>query len=385
MSVIVGIPKETARNEHRVALVPAHIPALKKSGCEVIVEAGAGAQAGYPDNLYVEKGARLVPREEVLSHSDLVLAVRTASADPEGGTSLAGLLREGTYLAALLDPWQAHESFAVLSSRKITAFSLELVPRTTRAQAMDVLSSQANLAGYRGVLLAATLLPKLFPMLMTAAGTLVPAKVFVLGAGVAGLQAIATARRLGAVVSAFDVRAAVREQVQSLGAKFVEFDLGDASGDGGYAKALTPEQETMQKRLLAEYIAREGIDVIITTAAIPGKPSPKLVTEEMVQSLAPGSVIVDLASERGGNCTLTRPGETVSVHGVTIAGPLGIASDLACHASQLYSKNITTFAGLLLDREGNLVLNRQDEIIAGSLVLENGQPANEPIARMLGL
>lgn len=385
MSVIVGIPKETARNERRVALVPAHIPVLKKSGCEVIVETGAGAQAGYPDNLYVEKGARLVSRAEVLSRSDLVLAVRTASADPEGGTPLAGLLREGAYLAALLDPWQAHDSFTVLSSRKITAFSLELVPRTTRAQAMDVLSSQANLAGYRGVLLAATLLPKLFPMLMTAAGTLVPAKVFVLGAGVAGLQAIATARRLGAVVSAFDVRAAVREQVQSLGAKFVEFDLGDASGDGGYAKALTPEQEAMQKRLLAEYIAREGIDVIITTAAIPGKPSPKLVTEEMVQSLAPGSVIVDLASERGGNCTLTRPGETVSVHGVTIAGPLGIASDLACHASQLYSKNITTFAGLLLDREGNLVLNRQDEIIAGSLVLENGQPATEQIARMLGL
>jgi NAD(P) transhydrogenase subunit alpha len=385
MPTILGIPKETARGERRVALVPAHIAAVKKLGCDVLVEEGAGESAGYPDSLYTEKGARIAGRDEVLGTADLVLAVRSGGADPEGGLALAGQVKEGANLVAILDPYQPHEAFAHLASRQLTVFSMELIPRTTRAQAMDVLSSQANLAGYRGVLAAANLLPRLFPMLMTAAGTLVPAKVFVLGAGVAGLQAIATAKRLGAVVSAFDVRSAVREQVQSLGAKFVEFDLGDASGEGGYAKVLSPEQEAHQKELLAQYIARESIDVIITTAAIPGRASPKLVTEAMVRSMAPGSVIIDLASERGGNCELTQPGETLVRHGVTIAGLLDVASGAAYHASQLYSKNIITFAALLFNKEGRMVVNKNDEIIAGCLVLENGQPSSPEIAQTLGL
>jgi NAD(P) transhydrogenase subunit alpha len=250
---------------------------------------------------------------------------------------------------------------------------------------MDVLSSQANLSGYKGVLLAGDLLPKIFPMMMTAGGTITPTKVFVLGVGVAGLQAIATAKRLGALVSAFDVRSAVREQVESLGAKFIAFEVGDASAAGGYAKELTPEQQNRQKELMADYLRTQGIDIIISTAAIPGRPSPKLITEAMVKSMAQGSVIIDLASERGGNCELTEPGKIVVKHGVSISGPINVPSQVAYHASQLYSKNITTFLLSLIDKEKNLVVNKEDDIVAATLLTWKGQPGSEKIAKTLGL
>jgi len=259
-----------------------------------------------------------------------------------------------------------------------------LMPRITRAQSMDVLSSQANLAGYRAVIEGADEFHRVLPMMMTAGGTVPAAKVFVLGVGVAGLQAIATAKRLGALVSAFDVRAAAREQVESLGAKFITFDVGDASAAGGYAKELTPEQQARQKELMAEYLAKQGIDVIVATAAIPGRPSPKLVTEAMVKSLAPGSVVVDLVARWGGNCELTVPGETVVRHGVTLCGPLNVPALAAFHASQLYSKNVTTFLFNLLTKDGRLVVNRDDDIVAATLVTTAGLPGNEKIAQTLG-
>lgn len=375
----VGIPRERAPGERRVALVPQHVGSLLKAGFEVVIEPGAGTASGYPDSAYQAVGATLIPDVPTLwQTSDVVLTVRSGAGapHPEG-------LHPGQIVVGLMEPWGPHEAFSTFLRTGVTAFSLELIPRTTRAQAMDVLSSQANLAGYKGMLLAAELLPKMFPMSMTAAGTIIPSKVFVLGAGVAGLQAIATARRLGAVVSAFDVRAAVREQVQSLGAKFVEFDVGDATGSGGYAKELTPDQQARQRELMEAYVA--DIDVIVSTAAIPGRPSPKLLTEAMVKALAPGSVIVDLASERGGNCELTEPGATVVKHGVTIAGPLNLVSTVGYHASQLYSKNISTFLLNLVTKEKQLVINPQDDIVAATLVTHQGRPGSEALARILGL
>jgi len=382
----IGVPKESAPGERRVALVPAHVPSLVQAGFEVFIEEGAGASSGYPDEEYREKGAVIVPkRAAVLSSSDVLLTVRSAAADPTSGVSDAKALHEGQILIGLLDPWQPHESFKTLKERKVTSFSMEKIPRTTRAQAMDVLSSQANLAGYKGMIMAADLLPKLFPMMMTAGGTITPAKVFVLGAGVAGLQAIATARRLGALVSAFDVRSAAKEQVESLGAKFITFDVGDASAAGGYAKELSPEQQAHQKELMADYVKRQNIDVIVSTAAIPGRPSPKLITEAMVKSMHPGSIIVDLASEKGGNCELTSPGENVVKYGVTICGPLGVPSRAAFHASQLYSKNITTFLFNLLNKEKQIEVNGSDDIVAATLVTREGRAGSEALATTLGL
>jgi len=378
----IGIPLERSPGERRVALVPAHVGSLIKSGFEVCIEKGAGESSGYTDAAYQAAGAQLVPdAATVWRTSDVVLTVRSGAAssvtiDPKW-------LKTGQVVIGMMDPWSPHDSFQAFQKAGVSAFSMELIPRTTRAQAMDVLSSQANLAGYKGVLLAAQLLPKMFPMSMTAAGTIIPAKVFVLGAGVAGLQAIATARRLGSVVSAFDVRAAVKEQVQSLGAKFVEFDVGDASGSGGYAKELTPEQQAKQKELMAAYVT--DIDVIVSTAAIPGRPSPKLITEAMVKSMPPGSVIVDLASEKGGNCELTEPGKTVVKHGVTICGPLNIASTVSFHASQLYSKNITTFLLNLVNKEKQLVIDTKDDIVAATLLTHQGKPGSEKLAGILGL
>jgi NAD(P) transhydrogenase subunit alpha len=357
------------------------VGSLVKSGFEVSIQKGAGEASGYPDAAYQAAGATLAAdASSVWKNSDVVLTVRSGAAasavDP-------GWLKSGQIVIGMMDPWAPHASFTAFQKAGVSAFSMELIPRTTRAQAMDVLSSQANLAGYKGVLLAAELLPKMFPMSMTAAGTIIPAKVFVLGAGVAGLQAIATARRLGAVVSAFDVRAAVKEQVQSLGAKFVEFDVGDASGSGGYAKELTPEQQAKQKELMAAYV--KDIDVIVSTAAIPGRPSPKLITEAMVKSMPPGAVIVDLASEKGGNCELTEPGKTVVKHGVTVAGPLNIASTVSYHASQLYSKNITTFLLNLVTKEKQLVIDPKDDIVAATLLTHQGKPGSDKLAAVLGL
>ena len=382
----IGVPKESAPGERRVALVPAHVPALLQAGFTVQIETGAGVLSGYPDAEYLAKGAAITAkRAELLKDSDVLLTVRSAAADPASGQSDAKALHEGQILIGLLEPWQANPAFKTLLDRKVTAFSMELIPRTTRAQAMDVLSSQANLSGFKGMIMAADLLPKIFPMMMTAGGTITPAKVFVLGAGVAGLQAIATARRLGALVSAFDVRAAAKEQVESLGAKFITFEVGDASAAGGYAKELTPEQQTQQKELMADYIKKQGIDVIVSTAAIPGRPSPKLITEAMVKSMNPGSVIVDLASEKGGNCELTIPGENVLRHGVTVCGPLNVPSRAAFHASQLYSKNISTFFFNLLTKEKQLQVNQADDIVAATLVTIGGRPGSEKIATALGL
>ncbi len=382
MSGKIGIPLERSPGERRVALVPAHVGSLIKAGFEVFVEKGAGEASGYLDSAYVTAGATVqATAAELWKQSDVMLTVRAgAAAAPVVAKTW---MHPGQIVIGMMDPWAPHESFAAYAKSGVSAFSMELIPRTTRAQAMDVLSSQSNLAGYKGVLMAAELLPKMFPLSMTAAGTIIPAKVFVLGAGVAGLQAIATAKRLGAVVSAFDVRAAVKEQVQSLGAKFVEFDVGDASGTGGYAKELTPEQQAKQKELMAGYV--KEIDVIVSTAAIPGRPSPKLITELMVKSMAPGSVIVDLASEKGGNCELTEPGKTVVKHGVTICGPLNIASTVSFHASQLYSKNITTFLLNLVNKEKLLVIDPSDDIVAATLLTHGGKPGSEKLAAVLGL
>lgn len=377
MPIKVGVPRETVVGERRVALVPAHVASLTKVGIEVVLETNAGLSSGYTDKDYTDKGATLAPDHKTLvAGSDVLLTVHRPDAE--------GLKNDQTVIG-MMDPYQPSPVFTTFIQKNITSFSMELIPRTTRAQAMDVLSSQANLSGYKGVLLAGDLLLKIFPMMMTAGGTITPTKVFVLGVGVAGLQAIATAKRLGALVSAFDVRSAVREQVESLGAKFIAFEVGDASAAGGYAKELTPEQQNRQKELMADYLRTQGIDIIISTAAIPGRPSPKLITEAMVKSMAQGSVIIDLASERGGNCELTEPGKIVVKHGVSISGPINVPSQVAYHASQLYSKNITTFLLSLIDKEKNLVVNKEDDIVAATLLTWKGQPGSEKIAKTLGL
>jgi proton-translocating NAD(P)+ transhydrogenase subunit alpha len=375
----VGVPRERSPGERRVALAPAHIASLVKADLSVVVEKGAGESSGLLDKAYTDKGARIV--DDVYSQSDVLLTVRAAAA---AGDSSDPAYREGQTVLGYLEPYGPHPSFQKLVSQKVTALSMELVPRITRAQAMDALSSMANLAGYRAAILAAELLPKMFPMMMTAAGTIVPAKVFIIGVGVAGLQAIATTRRLGAVVSAYDVRPAVREQVESLGAKFVEMDLetDETEGSGGYAKAMDEEFYRKQREFMTTVIADS--DAVITTAAIPGRPSPVLVTEEMVKHMAPGSVIVDLAAERGGNCELTEAGTTVVKHGVTISGPLNIPSALAFNASQLYSKNITTFL-LSLITDGQLTLDLEDEIVAATLVTRDGTVPNAELKERLGL
>src|SRR5579871_4858328 len=340
----VGVPRETFPSERRVALGPVAMAALKKAKIEVCVEAGAGAAAGFTDAAYQEAGAALMPsRAEVFAAADVLLQVRALGANPDGWQADLALMREKQTVIAMMDPLGAPQPVLEAARRKVEAFALELMPRITRAQAMDVLSSQANLAGYKAVLLAADTLAKIFPMMMTAAGTITPSRIFVVGAGVAGLQAIATARRLGGVVSAYDVRPAVKEQVESLGARFVQLPLTaeEAQDTGGYARALGPEFYARQAELMGTVVAES--DVVITTAAIPGQKAPILITRAMVERMAPGSVLVDIAAERGGNCELTRPGETIVHQGVTIIGPLNISSTLAHHASQLYAKNIMTF------------------------------------------
>jgi H+-translocating NAD(P) transhydrogenase subunit alpha len=366
----VGIPKETWPGEARVAVVPAAIPGLLKSGLEVAVEAGAGIAAGFTDDMYRGQGATLVSRSDLFRSSDIVLQIRAVPADPSS-------LRSGQAVIGFADPLGAPDTIRSLAPTGVNLFSMELMPRITRAQSMDALSSMATIAGYKGVLLAATTLPRMFPMLMTAAGTISPARVFIMGAGVAGLQAISTARRLGAKVEAYDVRPAVKEQVQSLGARFVELPLesADAEDKGGYAKAQDEAFYKRQREMMLKVVAAS--DVVITTALIPGKPAPILLTTEMVEAMAPGSVIVDLAAERGGNCALTRPDEVVVHRGVTILGPSNAPALVPYHASQMYSKNITTFLTHLLGKDGAtqpaLPINPEDEITRETLLTRGGE------------
>jgi len=381
-TMIIGVVRETAPGERRVALVPPSVPSLVKQGATVVVEQGAGVAAGYPDDEYRDKGAEIVTREDLFGRADLLLAVGEAAGGP--GADLRDRLREGQTVIGMLDPLGDPGGVARLADRRVRAFALELMPRITRAQSMDVLSSMATVAGFQAVLEAAGRLPRLFPMLMTAAGTLAPARVFVVGVGVAGLQAIATAKRLGAVVEAYDVRPAVRDQVISVGAKFVEFDLetADAEDAGGYAKEQSEEFLRRQQEQMQEVVVRN--DVVVTTAAIPGKRAPVLVTEPMVRGMAPGSVIVDLAAERGGNCELTVPGEVVERHGVTIVGLTDLVSRKAYHASQMFSRNVEIFLKVLL-KDGELAVDTSDEIVAGTLVCDGGEVVHPRLRESLGL
>jgi NAD(P) transhydrogenase subunit alpha len=355
MAVIVGVARETAPGEKRVALTPETCRKFVAAGAQVRVESGLGLGAAFDDAAYRDVGAGVVASAQVaLADADLVLCVQPPS--PER----IAQLKPGAVLVGLLQPQADAARAEALVARRIIAMPLERLPRTTRAQAMDVLSSQAGMAGYKAVLQAALLAPRFFPMLTTAAGTIRPSKVLVVGAGVAGLQAIATARRLGAQVEGFDVRPETREQIESLGARFL--DLGvSAAGEGGYARALTDEERAEQQRRLAEHL--KGVDVVVCTAAVPGRPAPKILSAAMVSGMRAGSVIVDLAAETGGNCELTRPGETFEHHGVTIAGPLNLASQGALHASEMYARNVWNFAALLL-RDGALAFDWNDELLA---------------------
>jgi NAD(P) transhydrogenase subunit alpha len=381
--VIIAVPKETYPGERRVALIPAAVKQLSKLKLELLVEAGAGLAAGFPDAQYVDAGARVThDREELFREAGIVAMVRAAVANPEHGQVDIQRLRAEQVLIAQCDPlWDARQMIG-LAERRALVFAMELIPRITRAQSMDVLSSMATIAGYKAVLLAANHLPQMFPMNMTAAGTLTPARVLVLGAGVAGLQAIATAKRLGSVVSAYDVRPEVKEQVQSVGGKFIEMPLEQATGEGGYAKDMGEDFLRRQRELLLKVVAEH--DVVITTAAIPGKKSPVLLTEAMVQAMPPGAVIVDLGAERGGNCELTESGQVVVKHGVTIIGPVNLASEVAKHASQMYSNNVTTFLKSLV-KDGQLTLNLTDEVISGTLVTYRGKVVHPLVRKLAGL
>ncbi|HET6868001.1 MAG TPA: Re/Si-specific NAD(P)(+) transhydrogenase subunit alpha [Solirubrobacteraceae bacterium] len=368
----IGVPKESAEGERRVALVPEVVRKLAggDGGLEVVVQRGAGAGALIPDALYEEAGAQMVEDAGGVYDADVVVKVASPT------TEEIGRLRSDSVLIGFLQPLTAGEAIRAIAQTGATSFAMEAIPRISRAQSMDALSSQANIAGYKSVLIASTEIGRFFPMLMTAAGTIRPATVLVLGAGVAGLQAIATARRLGAVVQGFDVRAAVKEQVESLGAHFLEFDLGgDLEGAGGYAKELTAEQQARQQELMAEAIGK--VDVVITTAAVPGRRAPVLVTEDAVKLMKPGSVIVDLAAETGGNCELTEAGKTVVRHDVKILGPLNVPSTMAEHASQLYSRNIESLLGLMISDEGGLSLDFDDEVIAGACITRDGDIVHE--------
>jgi NAD(P) transhydrogenase subunit alpha len=383
--MIVATVQETFPGESRVAMTPGAIPALLKAGLEVLVQAGAGTAAGFPDEQYREKGARIVAsRSEVFQRADAILQVRLLGANLEAGRADLEWLRPGQVIIGHTDPLGAPQACAELAGLGVTAYAMELMPRITRAQSMDALSSQATVAGYQAVLLAAERLPRLFPMMMTAAGTISPARVFVVGAGVAGLQAIATARRLGARVAAFDVRPAVKEQVESLGARFVELDLEDdqAEDQGGYARARDEEFYRRQREMMTHAVAES--DVVITTAAIPGKQAPLLITTPMVAGMAAGSVIIDLAAERGGNVEPSRPDETVIEGGVTILGPTNLPAAKPYHASQMYARNISTFL-IHLIHDDTLKPDREDEITRGTLLSVDGQVVQARVRELLGL
>ncbi len=375
MPVCIVAPTEVVPGEKRVALVPEVVGRLVKSGLAVCVQAGAGEEAGVTDVDFVAAGARIVEKaKELYGGADLVLKVQPPT------VAETKLLREGTVVVALMNASRSLDQVAAMRDRKVTGFALELVPRITRAQSMDALSSQATAAGYKAALIGAELSPRFLPMLTTAAGTIRPAKVLILGAGVAGLMAIATARRLGALVEAYDVRRAAGEQVRSLGAKFLELQI-NAEGAGGYARELTPEEKALESKMVSDAVSQA--DVVITTAAIPGRKSPVLVTKETVGRMKAGAVIIDLAAEGGGNCELTRPGETVVVQDVTIVGPLNLPSQTAFHASQMYARNLQAFLGLLLTKEGALVTDYSDEILAASLLVAGGSVRHKPTADLL--
>jgi len=384
--MIIGVPKETFAGERRVALVPAALPALVKTGQEILIEPGAGAQAGYPDTEYQDKKARLAAdRSELYRSADVILQVRGYGTNREAGRADLDLLKRDQIVIGFQDPLLSADAVKELAGRGVMAFAMELLPRITRAQVMDALSSMATVAGYKAVLMAADRLPRMFPMLMTAAGTVAPARVFVVGAGVAGLQAIATAKRMGAVVQAYDVRPSVKDQVKSVGAKFVELALeaSGAEGAGGYAKAMDEAFYQKQREMMARVVAE--CDVVITTAAIPGKKAPVLITTQMVEGMAPGSVIVDLAAENGGNCELTQPGQAVTAHGVTIIGAVNVASTVPYHASQMYAKNISTLLLNMITKEGKFQLKLEDEIVSGTLVTLGGEVVHPQIREILGL
>ena len=391
--MIVGVPKEVYPGERRVALTPVVVPMLAKAGLEVVVEAGAGVAAGYPDAQYQEKGAKVLPdRAAVFAQADIIVQVLGHGANDKNGQSDLRLMRQGQALIGFLRPLgtpvQDGKSDASklqeIAQTGVTAFAVELMPRTTRAQSMDALSSMASIAGYKAVLEVANTLPRIFPMMTTAAGTITPSRVLIIGVGVAGLQAIATARRLGAVVSAYDVRPAAKEQVQSLGARFVELPLEtqDAQDARGYAKAQDEAFYAKQRELLGRTVAEN--DAVITTAVVPGKKAPVLVTAEMVKGMVPGSVILDLAAERGGNCELTRAGEAVVVDGVTVIGPLNLASGAPHHASQMYARNLTSFLTNLV-KDGKMRPPESDDIIRDTLVTQSGEVVNARVRELLGM
>jgi len=383
--VIVGVPKESYPGERRVALVPAALPNLTKAGLEVVIEAGAGLQAGYPDAAYVEKGAKIVPdRAAVFSTADIVLQVLCYGSNDITGKADLPLYRRGQALIGFLRPFGSAEVVGQIAQAGVTAFSVELMPRTTRAQSMDALSSMATVCGYKAVLLAAETSLRIFPMMTTAAGTVTPARVFVIGAGVAGLQAISTARRLGAVASAYDMRPAAKEQVQSLGGRFVELPIEakNAQDARGYGTAQDETFYARQRELLTKVVAES--DVVITAAVIPGKKSPVLITDDMVKRMAPGSVIIDVAAERGGNCELTRMGETIKAHDVTIIGAINLASSVPYHASQMYARNLVTYLTYMV-KDGKLQLNLQDEIIRETMVTSGGEIVNARVREFFKL
>ena len=369
----IGIPAETGGNERRVALTPGGVATLRKAGHEVLIQAGAGEPAGYRDHLYTDSGAAVAEsRDAVFQQAEVLLQVRTPPANPEAGEHDLTHLREGKTVIGLAEPLTKREPIEALAKTGVTTFALELLPRITRAQSMDVLSSQANIAGYKSVILAADYLPRLFPMMMTAAGTIAPAKVFVIGAGVAGLQAIATARRLGAKVTSYDIRPAVKEQVESLGATFLQIEVGEKSTEtsGGYAQEMDAEFYRKQQEMMSDAVAEA--DAVITTAAVPGKRAPVLVNAEMIRRMKPGAVIIDLAAERGGNCELTKPDELVVENDVTILGPRNVPAQVAYHASQTYARNITSFVQHLAP-EGQLTIDLEDQITFDTLLTRDGE------------
>jgi H+-translocating NAD(P) transhydrogenase subunit alpha len=385
MGIKVGIVAEGAPGERRVAIVPTALSVLNKTGAELTIETGAGVRAGFPESEYTAKGGRLASREEVFATADVILQVRAPGANPDSGAKDLALMRRGQTVIGFGEPLTALDAARALAGAGVSFLSMELMPRITRAQSMDALSSMATIAGYKAALMAADTLPRMFPMLMTAAGTVAPARVLVIGAGVAGLQAIATSRRLGAVVSGYDIRAAVKEQVESLGARFIVLNVepGGAEDKGGYAKAMGEEFYRKQREAMGGVLAEQN--VVITTAAVPGKKAPILITREMVERMAPGSVVVDIAAERGGNCEVTRPGETVEYRGITILGPLNLPSTIPYHASQMYAKNIATFLKYLIGKDGQLALDREDEIVRETLVTHSGEVVHAKLRELMGL
>ncbi|MDA8782467.1 Re/Si-specific NAD(P)(+) transhydrogenase subunit alpha [Porticoccaceae bacterium] len=384
--MIIGIPSEVKTGEKRVAMSPANVQSLTDKSVKVLVQANAGAAAGYPDEEYTAAGATITAdRAEIFASADIILQVQSFGSNNENSDDDMALVRSGQLIIGMMDPLASPQAAQAVADKGATAIALELVPRISRAQSMDVLSSMATLAGYKAVLMGASAAPRIFPMLMTAAGTLQPARVLIMGVGVAGLQACATAKRLGAVVEAYDVRPAAREQILSVGAKPVELDLdtGESEGAGGYAKEQGEDFLRRQRELMTEVVAQQ--DIIITTAAIPGAKSPILVTEDMVVAMKPGAVIVDLAAERGGNCDLTKQGETVVAHNVTILGPENVPSELAYHASQMLGKNMQTLLELIIDEEGALNLDFNDEIVAGTVVAHQGEVPHPHMRKLLNL